>query len=245
MRDTLPTLPPLGAETDKASLGASISIIVPVLDEAVALPELLANLQTLRRNGCEILVVDGGSEDASVAIAERLGFTVLQSLRGRARQMNAGARVALGEVLLFLHADTQLPPSADALIRQSLSHERSAWGFFRVRIQGRPRMLRMVSFLMNCRSRLTSIATGDHALFVRRAAFESIGGFPDQALMEDVELSRRLKRIAAPVRVRVPVTTSGRRWEACGVWRTIFLMWRLRLAYALGAHPDALARIYR
>jgi rSAM/selenodomain-associated transferase 2 len=229
----------------KASCDASISIIVPMLNEACALTDRLAGLQTVQRNGCEVLFVDGGSEDASVVMAERAGFTVVKSPRGRARQMNTGARAACGELLLFLHADTRLPAGAHALLREALSNGPRVWGFFKVRIEGRPRMLRVVSFLMNLRSRLTGIATGDQALFVRRSAFERVSGFPDQALMEDVELSRRLKRVTSPVCLRAFVTTSGRRWESRGVWRTIFLMWRLRLAYWLGAHPDRLARIYR
>jgi len=245
MHDEISKRPQRAPRRDEADPGVSISIVVPMLNEVHALTDLLPDLQSLRRNGCEVLLVDGGSEDASVVMAERAGFTVLKSPRGRARQMNAGARAARGKLLLFLHADTRPPADAHALIREALSDRSRVWGFFKVRIEGRPRMLRVVSFFTNLRSRLTGIATGDQAHFMERSAFERVGGFPDQPLMEDVELSRRLKRVTPPVCVDASVTTSGRRWESRGVWRTIFLMWRLRLAYWLGAHPENLAKAYR
>lgn len=222
-----------------------ISIIVPMLNEAEALPDLLAHLLPWLRCSCEVLLVDGGSRDGSVVLAECAGFTVLHAERGRARQMNAGAQVASGEVLLFLHADTRLPAAADHLVRQALADPQASWGRFDVQITGRSPMLRVVGWMMNRRSRLTGIATGDQAIFVRRTVFEAIGGFPDQPLMEDVELSRRLKKWGSPACLKARVITSGRRWETRGVWRTILLMWRLRLAYWLGASPEQLARQYR
>ncbi len=222
-----------------------ISIVVPMLDEAQALPTLLAHLAPLRDRGCEVLLVDGGSRDDSIDIGERAGFVVLRAARGRARQMNAGAHAAHGEILLFLHADTRLPPDADALVVRALSRDDRVWGRFDVAIDGSTAMLRVIAFLMNRRSRWTGIATGDQAIFVRRAAFDAIGGFPDQALMEDIEASRRLKRISPPACIAGRVVTSGRRWERGGVWRTILLMWRLRFAYWLGANPEALAQRYR
>lgn len=234
----------------------TLSVVVPMLNEAAALPELLAHLQALQADGCEVLLVDGGSHDGSAAMARAAGFTVVDAARGRARQMNAGARQAGGEVILFLHADTRLPDQAAQQVAQALGVPPGAraapprsgapmWGRFDVRISGRSPWLSVVARMMNLRSRLSGIATGDQAIFVRRSAFEACGGFPDQPLMEDIELSRRLKRLSRPACLRARVTTSGRRWESRGVWRTIVLMWRLRLAYWLGASAESIARAYR
>lgn len=233
--------PPQGERPDSPTL----SIIVPMLDEREILPRLLDHLEPYRKAGCEVLLVDGGSQDGSIDLARRAGFTVAASAAGRARQMNAGAQLAKGELLVFLHADTRLPSGADRLIRRALVEESRAWGFFEARIEGTPALLRVVGFLMNRRARLTGIATGDQAIFVRRSAFERVGGFPEQPLMEDVEISKRLRRIARPVHVATPVVTSGRRWESRGVLRTIVLMWSLRLAYWLGVSAETLARRYR
>lgn len=222
-----------------------LSIIVPVLNEAAALPVLLEQLLPSVRYGCEIIIADGGSDDGSIGIAECAGFAVIKAPRGRARQMNAGAAHATGAVLLFLHADTQLPVGADRLVAQALAEGASRWGRFDVYIAGRPIMLRVVGCLMNLRSRLSGIATGDQAMFVTRAAFDAVGGFPDQPLMEDVELSRRLRRTSRPACIRRCVVTSGRRWEMRGVWRTIFLMWRLRWDYWRGVPVQQLAEEYR
>ena len=225
--------------------GVALSIIVPMLNEAAALPALLAQLARWRTRGCEVVVVDGGSTDGSATMARAAGFTVVDAERGRARQMNAGAALARGEVLLFLHADTQLPADADVAVRAALADGRRDWGRFDVRIAGRSPMLRVVAGLMNLRSRLTGIATGDQAMFVRREVFDGIGGFPLQPLMEDIELSRRLLRRSRPACLRARVTTSGRRWEQRGVWRTIVLMWRLRWAYWRGVPAEVLAEAYR
>lgn len=227
-----------------------LSVIVPVLNEAPQLPRLLAELRPLVQRGCEVILVDGGSEDGSAAIAEVAGFRVLQAARGRARQMNAGARSARGDTLLFLHADTQLPTAAVQLIEGALASPVNAgrahcWGRFDVCIAGRARMLRVVSWCMNWRSRLSGIATGDQAIFVTRSAFETVRGFPDQALMEDIELSRRLSGLSRPYCIAQCVTTSGRRWETRGVWRTIVLMWRLRWDYWRGVPASQLARNYQ
>ena len=223
----------------------ALSIIVPMLNEAAALPGLLAQLARWRTRGCEVVVVDGGSTDGSATMARAAGFTVVDAERGRARQMNAGAALARGEVLLFLHADTQLPADADVAVRAALADGRRDWGRFDVRIAGRSPMLRVVAGLMNLRSRLTGIATGDQAMFVRREAFDAVGGFPLQPLMEDIELSRRLLRVSRPACLRARVRTSGRRWEQRGVWRTILLMWRLRWAYWRGVPAERLAEAYR
>jgi rSAM/selenodomain-associated transferase 2 len=221
-----------------------MSIVIPVLDEAVGLQATLQALAPLRERGAELIVVDGGSSDATVALAERGADLVMASPKGRARQMNAGAQRARADVLLFLHADTQLPERADEQVAAAIATG-AVWGRFDVTISGRPAMLRVIATLMNLRSRLSGIATGDQAVFVRRTAFEAVQGYPDQPLMEDIELSRRLRRLGAPVCLRSRVTTSGRRWESRGVWRTIFLMWRLRWRYWRGESPAVLADAYR
>jgi len=222
-----------------------LSVIVPVLNEAPVLPELLTQLSRLAREDAEIIIVDGGSTDGTAESAERGGFSVLRAARGRARQMNAGAAVASAQLLLFLHADTQLPDEAVNLIAQALAGGRRAWGRFDVRIRGHAFMLRVVSFMMNLRSRLTGIATGDQALFITRRAFDEVGGFPDQPLMEDIEISRRLLALTRPACIARCAAPSGRRWEANGIWRTIVLMWRLRWDYWRGIPVQQLAKIYR
>jgi rSAM/selenodomain-associated transferase 2 len=193
----------------------------------------------------EILVVDGGSEDETVSIARRHADRVLHSARGRAVQMNAGAAAARGGILLFLHADSILPSTFDRIIAEAVADRALAWGRFDVRIVGGPRMLALVAAMMNWRSRVTHIATGDQALFATRALFERAGRFPALRLMEDIAFSRHAKRIAAPICLNARVVTSGRRWARHGIVRTILLMWRLRLAYFLGADPDRLAARYR
>jgi rSAM/selenodomain-associated transferase 2 len=221
-----------------------LSIILPVLDEADIIADALAALAPLRQRGAEVIVVDGGSRDGTVDLARPAADRVIASPRGRAAQMNAGAALARGAVLLFLHADTRLPGNADALVLAGLERSGRAWGRFDIAIAGRSPLLAIVAAAINFRSRLTRIATGDQAIFVSRDVFAAVGGFPDIALMEDVALSRALKRISRPVCVAAKVTTSGRRWEQHGVLRTVVLMWRLRLAYFLGAEPATLARRY-
>jgi rSAM/selenodomain-associated transferase 2 len=221
-----------------------LSIIIPVLDEAAEIKEALAALAPLRARGAEIIVVDGGSRDRTVEQARPLVDLVLAAPRGRGSQMNAGAAAARGDVLLFLHADTRLPIEADRLAVDALARTQRAWGRFDVTIAGRSPLLRIVAAMMNGRSRLTGIATGDQAMFMTRAAFAQAGGFPDIALMEDIVMSRRLKAISPPACLAARVTTSGRRWDRDGVIRTIFMMWRLRIAFFLGAEPARLARRY-
>jgi rSAM/selenodomain-associated transferase 2 len=221
-----------------------LSIIVPCFNEADGIAETLGALAPLRARGAEVIVVDGGSQDATVARAAPLADAVISAPRGRASQMNAGAVRARGEILLFLHADTLLPEAADALIVDGLKRARRSWGRFDVAIAGRNPLLRVVAALMNFRSRLTGIATGDQAIFVTRSLFAAAGGYPEIPLMEDVALSGHLKRFGPPLCLRHRLTTSGRRWEKNGVLRTILLMWRLRLAYRLGADPRKLAVRY-
>ncbi|MDD2919501.1 TIGR04283 family arsenosugar biosynthesis glycosyltransferase [Rhodoferax sp.] len=222
-----------------------LSIIVPVINEATTLPDLLAQLLPLQHDGCEVLLVDGGSSDNSTGLAERAGLQLIRSQRGRALQMNAGAAQATGEVLLFLHADTRLPEGAPDLVTRALSGKAHCWGRFDVRIAGRHAMLRVIGTMMNLRSRWSGIATGDQAMFVSRAVFASVGGFPAQPVMEDIELSKRLCRISRPACIRSCVITSGRRWETHGVWRTMLLMWRLRWHYWRGVPAEQLAKAYR
>jgi rSAM/selenodomain-associated transferase 2 len=231
-------------KSDKRSQ-MNLSIIVPVRNEALVLPALLARLRPLQLAGCDVLLVDGCSEDDSAALIERAGFAVLHAPAGRARQMNAGAARASGEVLLFLHADTELPHGAIDCVEQALASGAHHWGRFDVRISGGHWMLRVIGHMMNLRSRWTGIATGDQALFMTRAAFDAVGGFPDQALMEDIEISKRLLHRSRPACVARCVTTSGRRWETRGVWTTMALMWRLRWGYWRGVPAEQLARAYR
>jgi rSAM/selenodomain-associated transferase 2 len=221
---------------------SALSIIMPVLDEAAEIGKALTALAPLRARGVEVIVADGGSRDDTATSAQPLADFVIASARGRAVQMNAGAAAARGDVLLFLHADTRLPEDADRLVLDGLSKSGKIWGRFDVRFDGGG--LGLIAFMMNWRSRATGIATGDQALFVTRAAFESAGGFPAIALMEDVALSVRLKRRGRPLALRARVTTSARRWRKHGVLRTILLMWKLRLAFSLGADPAKLAQVY-
>lgn len=222
----------------------TLSVVVPVLDEAASIRDRLAALAPLRAQGAEVIVVDGGSSDGSAALAAGLCDLVLTAPRGRASQMNAGAAAAAGDILLFLHADTRLPDGAPREICGGLEATGRVWGRFDVVIDGRSPLLPVIGALMNLRSRLTGIATGDQAMFVRRVAFEKAGGFPAIPLMEDIALSRALKAHSTPLCLRAKVRTSGRRWDKHGALRTILLMWRLRLEYYLGADPARLARRY-
>jgi rSAM/selenodomain-associated transferase 2 len=222
----------------------SVSIIIPCLNEADGIATTLEALQPLRARGVEVLVVDGGSSDNTVERARGRADRVIKAERGRASQMNAGAIQARGGILLFLHADCRLPVFADGLIVDGLQRTRRSWGRFDVRLDSRSPLLRIVGGLMNLRSRITGIATGDQGMFVTRSLFEAVGGFPGIALMEDVELSRRLKRYGRPLCLRHRMNVSARRWQTHGTVRTIVLMWRLRLAYWLGADPAVLALRY-
>jgi rSAM/selenodomain-associated transferase 2 len=221
-----------------------LSIIMPVLNEGEGIAAALDALADMRTRGTEVVVVDGGSGDATVERARLHADQIVFAPRGRARQMNAGAEKASGDVLLFLHADTRLPADADYVVLNGLERSGCVWGRFDVNIEGRSPLLSIVGLLMSLRSRLSGIATGDQAIFVRRAAFHAVGGFPAIPLMEDIALCRQLKNVSKPLRLRERVTTSGRRWEKNGILKTIGLMWGLRLAYFFGADPKKLAQRY-
>ena len=219
-----------------------LTIIVPVRNEAPIIVAALEALKPLRARGAEIIVVDGGSRDGTAHLAAPFAERVITAPRGRGASMNAAAAVGGGDALLFLHADTTLPEGADRMIAAAL--ERRAWGRFDLRIAGRHPLLAIIARMINLRSRLTGIASGDQAIFVTRSAFDAVGGFPDLPLLEDIAISRRLKRLCRPCCIGTPVVTSGRRWERCGVLRTVLLMWRLRVAYYLGVAPARLALHY-
>jgi len=221
----------------------ALCIVVPVLDEAPTLAPRLQALQTYRQRGARVVVVDGGSQDDTLEIARQHADLALLAPRGRAAQMNAGAAACPADALLFQHADSVLPEHADVLVRRATLGP-FFWGRFDVRIDSPRPLLRVVSAMMNLRSRWTGIATGDQALFVRHDLFRQVGGFPELPLMEDIAISRALKVHGPPACLRERVTTSARRWERHGVWRTIFLMWRLRAAYFFGADPRQLAIQY-
>lgn len=220
-----------------------LSIIIPTLNEAALIETTLTPLQPLRSRGHEVILVDGGSDDGTAGLARGQVDRLVESERGRARQMNAGAARASGNVLVFLHADTRLPEGADRLIEKTVAAG-ARWGRFDVRLDGRHPLLPVIGRLMNLRSRLTGIATGDQAIFVERTLFRSVGGFADLPLMEDIALSRALRARHRPACLQTRVVTSGRRWESRGALRTVVLMWWLRLAYFFGADPARLARRY-
>lgn len=223
---------------------AGLSIVMPVLEEAAGIEATLASLQAWREAGVEVVVVDGGSCDETPALAAPLADRVLRAPRGRAAQMNAGARVATGRLLLFLHADTALPAQAMSALDRVLAGSSPGWGRFDVAIDGQHWVLPIVAGLMNLRSALTGITTGDQAMFVSRPLFVRAGGFPEIPLMEDIELARALRVFAWPLRLRVKARTSGRRWEQRGPLRTVLLMWALRLLHYAGVDPARLARWY-
>jgi rSAM/selenodomain-associated transferase 2 len=231
----------MSADTD----GSRISVIIPVVDEADALASTLPRLASMRRAGHEVILVDGGSRDATRELAMGWVDRVVDCEPGRARQMNAGAGVALGGVLVFLHADTVLPDAADQLIAGALSGGDRCWGRFDVVLGAGDWRFRVIEWFMNLRSRLSGVATGDQAIFVTRQAFDRVGGYPDIPLMEDIAISARLKTLSPPACLRAQVLTSARRWREKGIVRTVLLMWRLRLAYACGADPQRLARLYQ
>ena len=222
-----------------------LSIIIPVYNEAKNISALLRRLRDYRFQGHEVIVVDGGSRDNSFDCVIGLVDKLLMSKQGRALQMNIGAEQAEGDILLFLHADTHLPKDADKLIANVIEKDK-VWGRFDVNLSGSHVFFRIIETMMNLRSCISGIATGDQAIFVKRKAFEAVGGYPEMMLMEDIELSKKLKSISKPVCIKQRVITSSRKWEQNGIVRTTLLMWRLRLQYFFGVSADKLhSKYYR
>jgi rSAM/selenodomain-associated transferase 2 len=222
---------------------ARISVVIPCLNEVTVIEDRLAGMHFLREQGHQLILVDGGSRDGTLDRADGLVDLRLSTRPGRAVQMNAGAAEAIHPVLWFVHVDSVLPSgAADAVL--DASFRGPGWGRLDVRLDGRRPMLRVVERAMNLRSRLTGIATGDQCIFVRRDLFQRVGGYPEIPLMEDIELSKRLKRIVRPACLADSVVASSRRWERDGVLRTILLMWSLRAAYWWGVDPSRLAWRY-
>ncbi len=219
-----------------------LSIIIPTLNEAASIKNTLSALYALKDNGHEIIIVDGGSTDQTLSICKQYTDKVFNSGKGRAKQMNLGAKHASNDILVFLHADTILPDQAGLLVCTALNNKN--WGRFNIKLTGTHVVLRLIEFFMNIRSCLSGIATGDQAIFVYRKTFNSINGFKEIPLMEDIELSKSLKKISRPACVGVPVISSSRRWETQGYIRTILLMWRLRLLYFFGVPASQLVKQY-
>lgn len=224
----------------------ALSIIIPVLNEAHGLEENLSSLHKLLENikntPYEVILVDGGSTDATIEIASTFNNRVVKSnVQGRAVQMNEGAKVAKGKILLFLHGDTRLPSDFFLFLNEV---EKGEWGFFLLKLSGKAWVFRMIEWCINFRSSVTAVATGDQGIFVGRQLFDDLKGYADLPLMEDVEISKRLRKISSPIIISKKLVTSSRRWEKRGVLTTILLMWRLRLSYFLGASPHVLAEQY-
>ena len=220
-----------------------LSIIIPALNEEAGIMTFLNHLQALRSQ-CELILVDGGSDDKTLELAHPYVDKQITADKGRARQMNAGAKQATAPILLFLHADTFLPEDAVTQIESAITSD-CDWGRFDVRLESNDLQLKIVAWLMNKRSCFTGIATGDQAIFVKKAVFEQVGGFADIALMEDIEFSKRLNKNGRPYCIKSKVTSSARRWLSFGIVKTILLMWSLRLRYFLGANPTKLEQLYK
>jgi len=218
-------------------------MVMPLLNEAVALEAGLKSFKALSVN--EWICCDGGSTDATLELLQDRGISICQSGKGRALQMNAGAKHCQSDILLFIHADTELCEEHIQSIKELMQDDAVVGGHFDVRLSGPHWAFRIIEWFMNHRSCLTGISTGDQCLFVRREVFEAMGGFPEQALMEDVEFSKRLKRHGKVACLHQKVTTSSRRWEKHGIVKTIWLMWKLRFLYWLGTSPEKLSRMYR
>ena len=213
-------------------------------NEAELIREQLQRLQCYRAKGHELIVIDGGSLDGTLEQAEGLVDSYGTGPAGRSQQMNQGAALASGDILLFLHVDTVLPVVADECIDEALAAKGRRWGWFDVTLSNAGLAFRLVASMMNLRARLTSVATGDQALFVEKTLFQEIEGFPQLPLMEDIAISKLLRRQGRPAKPKGRVITSSRRWEEKGLVSTILLMWKLRFLYVIGGSPQSLRAMY-
>lgn len=220
-----------------------ISIIIPTLNEEATIQPLLQQLQVCRQQGHEVIVVDGGSNDETVSISKSLADKVISSEAGRATQMNNGAKQSTNNILWFLHADTLIPSNVIESIQESLI--KNNWGRFNIKLSGSHFLFRIIEKMINLRSCVSGIATGDQGIFVKRELFESVNGYSEIPLMEDVELSKKLKKVSSPVCIKEMLTTSSRRWEQRGILSTVLLMWRLRFLYWLGVSATKLTTLYK
>ena len=221
----------------------NVSVIIPVLNEEQTIRTLLQELQSCRQQGHELIVVDGGSSDKTMLVARELSDKVISVNKGRATQMNAGAAQAKNEILWFLHSDTKISGEEIKIIQSALKDK--VWGRFNIKLSGTNVLFRVIETMINIRSCITGIATGDQGIFVKRDIFESLNGYADIPLMEDIDLSKKLKTITRPLCLNDVIVTSSRRWENKGIIATVLLMWRLRFLYWLGVSPVTLAEHYR
>jgi len=221
-----------------------IAVIVPVLDEEAFLTQHIAQFKALQKHAV-VMFCDGGSGDKTCSLLQQYNISYCCSPRGRAGQMNTGSRACDSDIILFIHADTIIDAAHIQAIQEAMRIPSVVGGRFDVHLSGNPRAFRIIEYMINLRSRLTGVSTGDQCQFVRRRVFEAMGGFPDQALMEDVEFSKRLKRLGKIACLRDKVMTSSRRWEQMGIGKTVMLMWKMRLLYWLGASPESLSEMYR
>ncbi|MDQ6954421.1 MAG: TIGR04283 family arsenosugar biosynthesis glycosyltransferase [Mariprofundaceae bacterium] len=221
-----------------------LTVIVPVFNEAISLAQNMAQLKALLKH-CSIMFCDGESDDETCFLLKQSGLLYCCSLRGRALQMNAGAKLCQSDILLFMHADTVINGSHIQAVKEAMQDRAIVGGRFDVHLSGKRKAFRVIEYMINLRSRLTGVSTGDQCQFVRRSVFEAMGGFSDQPLMEDVAFSKQLKRYGKVTCLRHKVSTSSRRWEKYGIVKTVILMWKLRFLYWLGMSPERLARMYR
>lgn len=219
----------------------TISVVIPILNEARILEKTLDQLQS-ELGDHELIIVDGGSTDSSVRIAEKYGKVVLSAC-GRAKQLNTGAAAATGDILIFLHADIWLEPGAFAAVATALASGYVGGGF-RQKIDGKRVLYRLIEIAGNIRGRYLNVFYGDSGIFLARTDFEKIGGFPDVPILEEMEFSKRLRQLGKPTLLTPCIHISARRWEASGIVRTTLNNWLITALYFLGASPEKLARLY-
>ncbi len=220
-----------------------LSIIIPVYNEQDIILEKLKALRNICPDDIQLIVSDGGSSDETAALAKSCVDTIVSSTKGRSYQMNAGANVATGDLLLFLHIDSVLPGNYLQCLAD-ITRSNHTWGRFDVSFTNTSFVFSLIAFMMNFRSRITGVATGDQAIFMTRTVFNKVNGFPEIDLMEDIAICKKLRKTGSPLCIKEKVITSSRRWEENGIFKTIVLMWFLRLLYFLRIHPDKLGKIY-